>query len=582
MATIVEEEIDEKDRGPLVYQESKVFNSECYLCNVYDNTKKKYITFQIFGLDTQDMLQLTWEYNTFDALFRFNAELMNPNRKEGRFHWVIERLGTGMVGKDRKLQLKPEPSEEAPLLPFYEQQRKIPTGRMNLKERQRLREQMDMLEVKRSENIAKKRNASKKKFLDHIFFLKEQDKAKKDAVEAKIAAERSHRFGLKEEMEKAEALQQVKIEQAASVRNNAVEVKEARTEEQDEEEYRLLRQRWKELDARKAETIREAHEHKEKELEERRKAAEKRANALEEVQKNREENWTSRASRITHKQDAKIEEILEVKRERERIDKVKAEAHLTFIKDQHDERQPIFEAQAQRTLERTEMQEAEAEAKESWMQGRALPKKVKTKGTSAARQDDEPGKASKAKSKSPKKTKKSDKDSAGEDAEQDKKAAGEKALMSVESKMRAEMEEQQKREELEEQRQAKIELKDTIRQEKEVDHMKTYREDWRQTEFQLERQAKERQLTMADRGVEGEKAKDRKSEELERLRRIRALNIARREQNRLAAAEAPLSPRGAAPPKPTVAAESEAEPAAEAAPTAEAAPAAGADPAAGE
>jgi len=50
---------------------------------------------------------------------------------------------------------------------------------------------------------------------------------------------------------------------------------------------------------------------------------------------------------------------------------------------------------------------AEEEAKENWIQGRALPKKITTKGTQAARQDDESGKAvSKAKSKSPKKTKK--------------------------------------------------------------------------------------------------------------------------------------------------------------------------------
>merc|ERR1712113_267745 len=135
-----------------------------FLCNVYDNPKRRFVTFEVYGLDTQDMLHKGWDYAGFDQLFRFNAELMNPNRKEGRFHWVIERLKIGTVGKDRKLQLSPEATPETPELPLYELTRKIPTGRMNLKERQRLRDQMDMLDVKRGENIKKKRDASKKKF----------------------------------------------------------------------------------------------------------------------------------------------------------------------------------------------------------------------------------------------------------------------------------------------------------------------------------------------------------------------------------------------------------------------------------
>merc|ERR1711972_880135 len=110
----------------------------------------------------------------FDQLFRFNAELMNPNRKEGRFHWVIEGLAINTIGKERKLQLMPDPSEEVPALPIYETTRKIPTGRMDLKERQRLREQMDMLDIRREENIAKRRAATKEKFLKHIMNLKEE------------------------------------------------------------------------------------------------------------------------------------------------------------------------------------------------------------------------------------------------------------------------------------------------------------------------------------------------------------------------------------------------------------------------
>merc|ERR1719230_1723693 len=105
---------------------------------------------------------------------------MNPNRKEGRYHWVIARLDVVVVGKDSKLQLAPKPTEEVAQVPQFETHRKIPTGRMDLKERQRLREQMDMLEIRRSENIQKKRQANKERFLKHIIALKEDDERRRE------------------------------------------------------------------------------------------------------------------------------------------------------------------------------------------------------------------------------------------------------------------------------------------------------------------------------------------------------------------------------------------------------------------
>eukprot|EP00913_Durusdinium_trenchii_P007526 g7073.t1 len=108
------------DKGPLVYQESKVFNGETFLINVYDHTKRRAVTFETYGLESQDQLHIQYSYQDFDGLFRFNAELMNPNRKKGRFHWISERLAILIVGKDRQLKLQPEPTSEVPELPIYE------------------------------------------------------------------------------------------------------------------------------------------------------------------------------------------------------------------------------------------------------------------------------------------------------------------------------------------------------------------------------------------------------------------------------------------------------------------------------
>merc|ERR1719272_2770793 len=130
---------------------------------------------------------------------------MNPNRKEGRFHWCIERLEiTGDGSGGRKLRLANEASDEKPELPRYEPNRKIPTGRMDLKERQRLRESMDLLNVKRKENVGRKRAQAKDRFLKRLFKMKEEFEKKELEVKAKIEEERCDRVAFKEEMMKAE------------------------------------------------------------------------------------------------------------------------------------------------------------------------------------------------------------------------------------------------------------------------------------------------------------------------------------------------------------------------------------------
>merc|ERR1719272_1950251 len=98
------------------------------------------------------------------------------------------------VGQERKVRLAAEVTKEVPELPIYETNRKIPTGRMDLKERQRLREQMDMLNIRREEKIRAKKEISKQKFLEHIFFLQEESKRKEAEQEAAIAVEREKRY----------------------------------------------------------------------------------------------------------------------------------------------------------------------------------------------------------------------------------------------------------------------------------------------------------------------------------------------------------------------------------------------------
>merc|ERR1712048_846488 len=264
------------------------------------------------------MLIKRYDYSEFDNLFRFNAELMNPNRKEGRFHWVIERLEIQTVNKDRKLKLGERPSEEVSQLPIYETTRKIPTGRMDLKERQRLREQMDMLDIRREENIAKRRATTKERFLKHIIALKEDDERRKEEQQAEIEEERQNRYKQKEETEKREEEELKALEAKRKTRRKAVEVREQRTEESEEFELAQIRLRWKQNDAEKARLLQAAREQRAKKKEEASVAAAEDKQKKAEAAKRRKLIFKQIADRIQRKEETWLKKIMGSKAERKR------------------------------------------------------------------------------------------------------------------------------------------------------------------------------------------------------------------------------------------------------------------------
>merc|ERR1719428_623934 len=111
----------------------------------------------------------------------------------------LEKQADGAGGN--KLALASEPTPALPQLPLYEK-RKIPTGRMNYQERQRLRESMDQLDIKRNEAISKKRAIAKAKFLIKIQEQKEEHQKKVAKRVEKITKEREERWQVKEQERK--------------------------------------------------------------------------------------------------------------------------------------------------------------------------------------------------------------------------------------------------------------------------------------------------------------------------------------------------------------------------------------------
>jgi len=529
--------MDDLDKGPLTYQESKVFCSETHLCSVYDSTKKRCMTFEVYGLDSQNMLHTQYSYNDFDGLFRFNAELMNPNRKEGRFHWVIQRLEIAKVAGEQKLRLGNECTKEVPELPIYETVRKIPTGRMDLKERQRLREQMDMLDIKRDENIAARRAKSKARFLKHIFLMKEEAERRRKEVEVKIAQERDRRANQKDEMEQKEAEEIALMREKANARIQRVDVKEQIHEKSEEDDLRQLRIRWKAADAEKAKLIVEARQRQAKQHAAQKEAARLLAQHRAQAEEQRCHIIALREARIQkHNEDA-VAKALALIPVRQREANLSRERNQEFVKDLEAARSPIFEGYLERCVERQQERESEQQALENYVEGRALPKKEKKKGKKKA------AKGSKKEGEEDKITKKSKKAKGEKDAEnteddgggevaKDKKGA-ERLIDAVELKMRQDMEEQKRRRKLEKQREQKIETRRESRLATELERIAAYKEEVRQRQAMVDEQAAARRVIIQQRDLEALCAKERKAQEMERLRRVREANIARVHERRI-------------------------------------------------
>merc|ERR1711879_1035994 len=231
------------------------------------------------------------------------------------------------------------------------------------------------------------------------------------------------------------------------------------------------------------------------------------------------------AARIKQKDDTWLRKVLEMKAEIKRAQKVQRERNQEYIKELHNDRQPIFEKQLRRTEERKSAREAEEEAVRKYHEMRSLPKKEKTKGKNKKKKEGEDDTKAKPKKK-PKDKKPEEKDGAGK-ADVDHV---EKVLDEVEAKMRAEMEEEKRRAKLHAKRRDCHAKALTARIERENEHMKEVRDNYRKNLREEAKVAEERRLIMQQRNQEMKAAEHRKMENKARLARARDAMIERREE----------------------------------------------------
>ncbi|CAD7961606.1 unnamed protein product [Amoebophrya sp. A25] len=301
MVTVAEPLSDFKDLGPVVYQESKILDNEIHLLCVHDSREKKFVNFEAYSFETGKVSRIQWDYVNFDSHFRFNAELMNPNNREGRYHWVCERLNFVSDGKGgRKLELC-EPTDDMPQVADRARNFKIPTGRMNYADRQRLRLEMERLPKKRVENIDRMAAEFKAAFVQEVTEMQEMDRKKAEIRAQRIEEERKVRYNEICEVRQAENMLKQDYGDKERKREQIIKNKD---DARNAASLAEIRQLLKEHDVqRKATQVKVAEQRKAKkeEREETKRAAEERFATDQAAEDRRLENWEKREDRLEQK-----------------------------------------------------------------------------------------------------------------------------------------------------------------------------------------------------------------------------------------------------------------------------------------
>merc|ERR1712048_332778 len=144
------------------------------------------------------------------------------------------------------------------------------------------------------------------------------------------------------------------LEAKAKTRRKAVEVKEQRTEEQEEFELAQIRLRWKANDAEKARLLQAARERRATKKKEAAAAKAEENQKRADAQKKRKLIFKQIADRIKRKEDDWLKRIFDSKAERKRDEKMQRERNQESVKVWNSERWPIFARAIQRTEERRE------------------------------------------------------------------------------------------------------------------------------------------------------------------------------------------------------------------------------------
>lgn len=214
----------ENTRGSLIFQEGKCIEGDFYIVAVYDDPSECTISFSAYELENDSTYTYPLTYSEFDALFKFDSELINPSNQDGRFHWVIERLDFVQDYQGRKvlcLAQEPTPEAEDDEAAIVEDKGKSTTiapaytgGKIDAATRAKLIKELDTQDdEKLQSNLVRSENA-RKRFLTELHAKRQLEQLKATQRLQKADEEREARLA------KLEMIRQQQAAKAAQHRES--------------------------------------------------------------------------------------------------------------------------------------------------------------------------------------------------------------------------------------------------------------------------------------------------------------------------------------------------------------------------
>lgn len=233
----------------MVFQEGKRIEGDYYIIAVYDDPASCSVTFAAYELETDDTYCLPYTYTELDDLFRFNSEMMNPTNKDGRYHWVIERLDfiVNELGK-KVLCLAPEPTPEeaeedgggaaggkkkAAAKPFL-------TGKVDAATRAKLIKELETMDDRKLQHTLVQSEESRKRFLQELHQKRRLEQLKATQRMLKMDEEREDRIAKLEHIKKTTREKALKFKTDAEVRTQTVAQLEVLMKQKEAEAIRRL------------------------------------------------------------------------------------------------------------------------------------------------------------------------------------------------------------------------------------------------------------------------------------------------------------------------------------------------------
>ncbi|KAF4736650.1 hypothetical protein FOZ63_002244, partial [Perkinsus olseni] len=234
--------------GDLVFQEGKKVEGEYYIVSVYDDPELSRIHFAAYELERDLTYTLTYTYSDFDELFRFNAELMNPNNTDARFHWVVERLDfivQDYLGNKIDMAAEVDPRQERK---SRQQDGSIPTDPEGSKLDPALRQQLQKELLKMDESSLHvnmmKSEGVRKQFLADVQSKRKLEQLKAEQRLIKLDEDRANRLAKMQSENKLMQQKALKYKTESANRTQLVgELEKLMKKKQQEEVRRLLREK---------------------------------------------------------------------------------------------------------------------------------------------------------------------------------------------------------------------------------------------------------------------------------------------------------------------------------------------------